>query len=83
MPKKKAAAKRNATRNSGTRPEKAKASGLTPNDLPDPLNQEHVQALQITCQFLGKTFYQGDTICYENSEWVCGSGGWSKTGQSC
>jgi len=59
------------------------AAGLTPNDLPDAMTPEHVQALEVTCQFLGKTFYEGDTICYQSAEWVCGAAGWSKTGNAC
>lgn len=40
-------------------------------------------ALASTCMFLGKTFYEGDTICYRKEEWVCASGAWEKTGNGC
>jgi hypothetical protein len=83
MAKKKAVAKRNPAKKRDARSGNATASTLTPNDLPDPLTAAHVEALQVSCQFLGKTFYQGDKICYQSSEWVCGAGGWAKTGQSC
>jgi hypothetical protein len=83
MPKTKTVTKYNTRKQVGARSKKESASARTPNDLPNPVTTEHVQALQVTCQFLGKTFYQGDEICYQSSKWTCGVEGWSKTGQSC
>jgi hypothetical protein len=54
-----------------------------PNNVPDPLTPAHVAALNVTCQFLGKTFYDGDNVCWQGNEWVCTPGGWVKTGQAC
>jgi hypothetical protein len=56
---------------------------LTPNHLAEPQTAEDLAALQVTCQFLGKTFYEGNTICYRNSEWQCTADGWVRTGNSC
>ena len=36
-----------------------------------------------TCQFLGRTFHDGDTICYQRGVWVCRSGAWVATGEAC
>jgi hypothetical protein len=83
MPKTKTTAKRSKKKQVGAISKKGSASGATPNDLPDAVTASHVRALQVTCQYLGKTFYQGDSICYQSSEWICGVGGWSKTGQTC
>ncbi len=83
MAKRKSVARRKAGKKRATRIGATTASALTPNDLPDPQTAAHIEALQVTCQFLGKTFYQGDTICYQNNEWICEAGGWSKTDQSC
>jgi hypothetical protein len=55
----------------------------TPNELPNAVTAEHEAALATACRFLGKVFYEGDTICYDSSEWVCSGGDWQKTGRSC
>ena len=54
-----------------------------PNKLQDAPGPEHLAALAPTCKFLGKEFDQGDTICYNNAEWICTNVGWQKTGNSC
>lgn len=33
--------------------------------------------------YLGKTFYENDTICYWREQWVCLGGAWEKTGNAC
>ena len=57
--------------------------GPDPNDYPNALIAEHTAAAAVTCQFLGKVFYEGDTICYQGGEWVCQPGGWAQTGNPC
>jgi hypothetical protein len=54
-----------------------------PNEVSDPITPGHLAALAPTCKFLGKVFYDGDTICYDGFEWQCTNGNWEKTGHSC
>lgn len=54
-----------------------------PNKKPEAETEAQREALNATCQFLGKTFYDGDLICYRREQWVCTSGAWEKTGQAC
>jgi hypothetical protein len=56
---------------------------LTPNHLPGPQTQEDSAALAVTCQYLGKTFYEGNKICYQSQQFVCTPTGWVKTGNDC
>jgi|HubBroStandDraft_1064217.scaffolds.fasta_scaffold717804_2 hypothetical protein len=57
--------------------------GLTPNDLAEPQTPADHAALAVTCSFLGKTYYLGDKVCWQNVVWVCTADGWDKTGQAC
>ena len=54
-----------------------------PNKYPEPRTQAQAQALVMSCRYLGRIFYEGDTICYRGGQWQCHQGGWSDTGQSC
>lgn len=54
-----------------------------PNLLTEPVLAEHFVALAATCKFLGKTFEEGEKICYRGDEWQCGDGSWHKTGETC
>lgn len=54
-----------------------------PNQFPNALSAKDRAALGVTCRFLGKTFNEGDLICYQGGEWVCGAEGWAATGKSC
>lgn len=54
-----------------------------PNAYPAALTAEHELAAAQTCQFLGKVFYEGDTICYQGGVWVCEAGAWSRTPEAC
>jgi hypothetical protein len=54
-----------------------------PNLYPDPLTDDHALAAAVTCQFLGRVFYEGDTICYQDGVWVCTLGAWAPTGEAC
>jgi hypothetical protein len=60
-----------------------KGLSKNPNDFPNAQTPEALAALGVTCLFMGKTFYEGDTICHLSSEWVCTPNGWSKTGNNC
>jgi hypothetical protein len=57
--------------------------GLTPNELADPQTPADVAALAVTCRFLGKTYYEGDLVCWQNVQWKCTAQGWDKTLQPC
>ena len=55
-----------------------------PNKYPEPRTEAQRGALEVTCRYLGKVFYEGDTICYRGDEWECGSTGeWEETGKRC
>lgn len=54
-----------------------------PNELREALTKKQMARLGLTCKFLGKIFYEGDLICYDDKEWVCNSGQWKKTGNQC
>jgi hypothetical protein len=56
---------------------------IDPNHLRFAQTPGDEAALQVTCQYMGKTFYGGDTICFESLEWQCGANGWVKTGNAC
>jgi len=61
-----------------------KAEEVNPNDLAHPQTESDSAALQgATCMFLGKTRYEGDLACWQGNEFVCRSGQWVKTGNSC
>lgn len=62
---------------------KKKKSALGPNKFPEAVSAGQLAALAATCKFVGKTFEQGETICYLGGEWVCSAGAWVKTGKSC
>ncbi len=55
----------------------------SPNQLTEPITEDHLASLSATCKFLGKTYEPGETICYDGSEWQCVAGAWEKTGTSC
>lgn len=68
------------------RPQNATAHGGTepnPNNLSQPRTAEEAMAAGTTCLFLGKTFYEGDTVCWQSVEWVCTNAGWQKSGNAC
>lgn len=57
---------------------------VNPNHLAAPQTQSHLDALDApTCQFLGKTRYEGDLGCWQGVEYVCHAGQMEKTGNSC
>ena len=61
-----------------------KEEEVNPNHLAAPQNQSHLEALDApTCQFLGKTRYEGDLGCWQGVEYVCHAGQMQKTGNSC
>jgi hypothetical protein len=61
-----------------------RAEDVNPNHLADPQTESHLAALEVpTCQFLGKTKYEGDLGCWQGVEYVCHSGQMEKTGNSC
>jgi hypothetical protein len=62
---------------------KKKKSATGPNRFPRAVTAAHREALRSTCKFLGKTFEEGETICYQGGEWVCAAGSWAKTGRHC
>ena len=65
---------------------KAKAKNIQvtgPNRFPEAVTASHRRALLSTCRFLGKTFEEGETICYQRGEWICTAGSWQKTGRIC
>lgn len=54
-----------------------------PNKLRKATMKADVAALGQSCQFLGQTIGDGETICYDNNVWVCRSGTLVKTGGTC
>lgn len=60
-----------------------KAEDVNPNHLAAIQNTEDAAALAVTCQFMSKTFYEGDKICHQQEQWVCTANGWAKTGNAC
>jgi hypothetical protein len=56
---------------------------LTPNELAEAQTPADRAALAVTCQFLGKTYYLGDRVCWQNIQWVCTTQNWQKTEQPC
>ncbi len=56
MRKSKTVGKRRTRKQARARSPNGSVSALTPNDLPDAVTAEHILALQVTCQLLGKTF---------------------------
>lgn len=55
-----------------------------PNRYPDARGKADRARLDVTCRYLGKVFYEGDTICYRRDEWVCAAPGeWRPTGRRC
>ena len=54
-------------------------SQSTPNDLADPQTPRDKARLKVTCKFHGKTYYEGDAIRHQNTEWQCRPGGWVKS----
>lgn len=54
-----------------------------PNRKPEAETDAQRAALLTTCMYLGKTFYENDTICYRREQWVCHAGAWEKTGNAC
>ncbi len=63
---------------------KAKSTTLAgPNRYPEATTAAHFEALTVTCQYLGKIFYEGDIICYQGGQWRCSNGEWVDTGGKC
>jgi hypothetical protein len=60
-----------------------KSSDINPNHLAAVQTAADAAALQVTCQFMSKTFYEGDRICYQQEQWQCTANGWAKTGNAC
>jgi len=60
-----------------------KSGEVTPNHLANIQTPEDEAALQVTCQYLGKVFNEGEVICYQGQEWRCSASGWVKTGNAC
>lgn len=54
-----------------------------PNKYPEPRTEAQLAALQSPCRYLGREFYEGDTICYRGDEWRCSAGNWIETGEKC
>jgi hypothetical protein len=62
---------------------KLESRAVGPNLFPDAVAASDKAALLSTCRFLGKTFDEGEKICFECDVWVCSAGTWQKTGESC
>ena len=60
-----------------------KINEVDPNKLADVVHTDVAESTDVSCQFLGKTFYQNDKICWKDTEWVCTPQGWSQTGKTC
>jgi len=60
---------------------KPKTAG--PNLYPEARTDAQRAALTVTCQYLGRVYYEGDTICYRHKAWVCTGGSWAPTGADC
>lgn len=60
-----------------------KAEDVNPNHLAAPQTAADTAALQVTCPYGDKTFYENQKVCYENVEFICTPAGWKKTGSSC
>lgn len=58
-------------------------ASLTPNDLPRARNPDERAANAVQCRFLGRIFYEGDTVCWNNRTWVCSEAGWQGPGEDC
>jgi len=56
---------------------------VDPNKLGKATMRMDVAALRTTCQFLGQTVQNGETICYDGNVWVCKNGTFVKTGGTC
>lgn len=54
-----------------------------PNKYPEPRTQAQAEVLATTCKYLGRIFYEGDTICYRGGQWQCSQGNWVDAGQRC
>jgi hypothetical protein len=65
--------------NETNRRQKRTRGVVTPNDLPDPKTPRDRARLKVTCKYRGKTYYEGDTIDYQQEEWQCRPGGWVKS----
>lgn len=63
---------------------RGKVRGITnPNNLREATLKADITALESTCQFLGQTVNDGETICYDGNVWVCENGTFQKTGGTC
>lgn len=58
-------------------------TGKGPNRFPEARTEVEAAAVATTCRFLGRIFYEGDTICYQGSEWRCSQGNWAGPGRKC
>jgi len=54
-----------------------------PNKLRKATLRADIAALNGTCQFLGQTVNNGETICYDGNVWVCEDGTLQKTDGTC
>ena len=55
----------------------------SPSAYPDPVSALQAAELDVTCRFLGRTYYEGEQICYQSRVWVCAANGWNATGAEC
>ena len=62
---------------------KAAFTAETPNAYPKPFSDEHFAELATTCKFLGRTYQNGDEVCYHDQWWRCQGGTWQPTGEEC
>lgn len=54
-----------------------------PNRFPNAQTAKDASMAGVSCRYLGRTYYEGDKICWDGAKWICGRDGWGETDEPC